>query len=137
MRASEIPLSEKEGIEDNPVRFYSTNLNVKNKINDSTFDGISNMHRNESSIGSTDFNADRRKLSEEIRRKSSVAMRQEIHQAIEEQEADKNQILEEFEKEQFDIIEKEVEKTKFIRDGKIAGYSYFVLIIIFLIYTGN
>ena len=137
MRASEIPLSEKEGIEDNPVRFYSTNLNVKNKINDSTFDGISNMHRNESSIGSTDFNADRRKLSEEISRKSGVAMRQEIHQAIEEQEADKNQILEEFEKEQFDIIEKEVEKTKFIRDGKIAGYSYFVLIIIFLIYTGN
>jgi len=50
-------------------------MNVKNKINDSTFDGVSNMHRNNSSIGSSDFNADRRKLSEEIKRKSSMAMR--------------------------------------------------------------
>jgi hypothetical protein len=65
-------------------------MNVKNKINDSTFDGVSNMHRNNSSIGSSDFNADRRKLSEEIKRKSSMAMRQEINAAIDEQVADKN-----------------------------------------------
>lgn len=48
------------------------------------------MHRNSSSIGSTDYNAERRKLSEEIKRKSSIAMRQEIHVAIEGLEADKN-----------------------------------------------
>ena len=57
------------------MRFYSTNLNVKNKINDSTIDGVSNMHRNDSSMTSTDLNADRQKLSEEIKRKSSMAMR--------------------------------------------------------------
>jgi hypothetical protein len=50
---------------------------------------------------------------------------------------DKKEILEEFEEEQFDIIEAEVEKKKFMNDKNVMYYSYLVLFIIFLNYTSN
>lgn len=67
----------------------------------------------------------------------SLLRRDSIKKALVEQEEKKHEILEEFGQGQFDIIEKEVERTKFIKDAKVSRYSYLVLFIIFLIYTGN
>lgn len=49
----------------------------------------------------------------------------------------KEDIIEEFNAQQFDIIEKEVEKTVYMQERKVHGYSYLVLTLIFLMYTGN
>jgi hypothetical protein len=67
----------------------------------------------------------------------SLLRRESIKKALVEQEQNKREILEEFGQGQFDIIEKEVERTKFIKDFMVSRYSYLVLLIIFLIYTGN
>lgn len=67
----------------------------------------------------------------------SLFRRESINRAIAEQEGKKHEILEEFGQSQFNIIETEVERTKFIKDSKVSRYSYLVLSIIFLIYTGN
>ncbi len=49
------------------------------------------MHRHDdSSVGSIDQSADRRKVSEEMRRKNSALMRLDIQKSIVELEADKN-----------------------------------------------
>lgn len=69
--------------------------------------------------------------------KMDSGARESISKQLLEQSFDRQTILEEFQNDQFDIIEKEVEKNKYLEEKPLMMYSYFVLFLIFLNYTSN